>query len=52
MKYYMPPEADEFLHLVKEEFARSFDIEESFISDWLKHHNESKGKNFIRKNFF
>ncbi|MCH9843459.1 MAG: polyprenyl synthetase family protein [Gammaproteobacteria bacterium] len=44
MKYYMPPEADEFLHLVKEEFARSFDIEESFISDWLKHHNESKGK--------
>ena len=44
MKYYMPPEADEFLHLVKEEFARSFDIEESFISDWLKHHNKSKGK--------
>ena len=44
MKYYMPPEADECLHLVKEEFARSFDIEESFISDWLKHHNKSKGK--------
>jgi geranylgeranyl diphosphate synthase type I len=44
MKYYMPPEADEFLHIVKEEFARSFDVKESFISDWLKHHNKSKGK--------
>jgi geranylgeranyl pyrophosphate synthase len=44
MKYHMPPEADEFLHVVKQEFAKSFDVKESFISDWLKHHNESKGK--------
>ena len=44
MKYYMPPEADEFLHVVKQEFAKSFDVKESFISDWLKHHNATKGK--------
>ena len=44
MEYYMPPKADEFLHVVKQEFTKSFDVQESFISDWLKHHNESKGK--------
>ena len=40
----MPPEADEFLHVVKREFAKSFDVKEPFISKWLKHHNDSKGK--------
>ena len=40
----MPPEADEFLHIVKKEFAKSFDVKEPFISKWLKHHNDSKGK--------
>ena len=40
----MPPEADEFLHVVKREFAKSFDVKEPFISEWLKHHNDSKGK--------
>ncbi|MBT5384566.1 MAG: polyprenyl synthetase family protein [Emcibacteraceae bacterium] len=40
----MPPEADEFLHVVKKEFAKSFDVKEPFISKWLKHHNDSKGK--------
>jgi len=41
---FVPPEADEFLDVVKQEFAKSFEIKESFISDWLKHHNNSKGK--------
>lgn len=40
----MPPEADEFLHIVKKEFAKSFDVKEPFISKWLKHHNDSRGK--------
>lgn len=40
----MPPEADEFLHVVKHEFAKSFDVKEPFISEWLQHHNDSKGK--------
>ena len=40
----MPPEADEFLHIVKKEFAKSFEVKEPFISKWLKHHNDSKGK--------
>ena len=40
----MPPEADEFLHVVKKEFAKSFDVREPFISKWLKHHNDSRGK--------
>ena len=40
----MPPEADEFLHIVKKEFAKSFDVNEPFISKWLKHHNDSRGK--------
>jgi geranylgeranyl diphosphate synthase, type I len=44
MKYFMPPEADEFLHVVKKEFAKSFDVREPFISKWLKHHNDSRGK--------
>jgi|TARA_B110000971_G_scaffold136787_1_gene139804 geranylgeranyl diphosphate synthase type I len=41
---FVPPEADEFLGVVKQEFARSFEVKESFISDWLRHHNKSKGK--------
>jgi len=41
---FVPPEADEFLDVVKQEFAKSFEVKESFISDWLKHHNNSKGK--------
>jgi geranylgeranyl diphosphate synthase type I len=40
----VPPEADEFLDVVKQEFAQSFEVKESFISDWLRHHNNSKGK--------
>ena len=43
----MPPEADEFLHVVKKEFAKSFDVNEPFISKWLKHHNDSRG-NWMR----
>ena len=41
---FVPPEADEFLDVVKQEFAQSFEVKESFISDWLRHHNNSKGK--------
>ena len=41
---FVPPEADEFLDVVKQEFAQSFEVKESFISDWLRHHNYSKGK--------
>ena len=43
-KYAMPPEADQFLLEVKEEFAQSFEVKDKFLSGWLKHHNETKGK--------
>ena len=43
-KYAMPPEADQFLVEVKEEFAQSFEVKDKFLSGWLKHHNETKGK--------
>ncbi|MDB4040528.1 polyprenyl synthetase family protein [Methylophilaceae bacterium] len=41
---FVPPEADEFLDVVKQEFSQSFEVQENFISDWLRHHNNSKGK--------
>jgi len=41
---FVPPEANEFLDVVKQEFSQSFEVKESFISDWLRHHNNSKGK--------
>lgn len=41
---FVPPEANEFLDVVTQEFAQSFEVKESFISDWLRHHNNSKGK--------
>jgi geranylgeranyl diphosphate synthase type I len=43
-KYAMPPEADQFLDEVKEEFAQSFEVKDKFLSGWLKHHNVTKGK--------
>ena len=43
-KYAMPPEADQFLVEVKEEFVQSFEVKDKFLSGWLKHHNETKGK--------
>ena len=43
-KYAMPPEADQFLVEVKEEFAQSFEVKDKYLSGWLKHHNETKGK--------
>lgn len=43
-KYAMPPEADQFLLEVQEEFAQSFEVKDKFLSGWLKHHNETKGK--------
>ena len=43
-KYAMPPEADQFLLEVKEEFAQSFEVKDKYLSGWLKHHNETKGK--------
>jgi geranylgeranyl diphosphate synthase, type I len=41
---FVPPEAGEFLDVVKQEFSQSFEVQENFISDWLRHHNNSKGK--------
>tara|TARA_B110000444_G_scaffold259384_1_gene303006 strand:+ start:2135 stop:3091 length:957 start_codon:yes stop_codon:yes gene_type:complete len=42
--YSMPPEADHFLVDVKNEFAQSFEVKDKYLSGWLKHHNETKGK--------
>lgn len=42
--YTMPPEADNFLVDVKNEFAQSFEVKDKYLSGWLKHHNETKGK--------
>lgn len=41
---FVPPEADEFLEKVKNEFAKSFDVDDKFLSSWLTHHGESQGK--------
>ncbi|MBL6726978.1 MAG: polyprenyl synthetase family protein [Methylophilaceae bacterium] len=43
-EFFMPPEADEFLYQVKNEFAASLLVDDSFLSQWLKHHGESQGK--------
>ena len=43
-KYMMPPEADQFLVDVKNEFAQSFEVKDKYLSGWLNHHNETKGK--------
>ena len=40
----MPPEADKFLGNVKNEFAKSFDVDDKFLSSWLSHHGDSQGK--------
>ena len=41
---FVPPEADEFLEKVKNEFVKSFDVDDKFLSSWLTHHGESQGK--------
>jgi len=41
---FTPPEADKFLGAVKIEFAKSFEVEDKFLSAWLNHHGESQGK--------
>ena len=41
---FTPPEADKFLDTVKNEFAKSFEVEDKFLSAWLNHHGESQGK--------
>ena len=41
---FMPPEADKFLGNVKNEFAKSFDVDDKFLSSWLSHHGDSQGK--------
>lgn len=41
---FMPPEADKFLSNVKNEFAKSFDVDDKFLSSWLSHHGDSQGK--------
>ena len=43
-EYVMPPEADQFLDDVMKEFADSFEVKDKYLSGWLKHHNETKGK--------
>ena len=41
---FTPPEANKFLDVVKNEFAKSFEVEDKFLSSWLHHHGESQGK--------
>ena len=41
---FIPPEADEFLENVKNDFAESFNVDDKFLSSWLSHHGESQGK--------
>ena len=41
---FIPPEADKFLENVKNEFAKSFDVDDKYLSAWLSHHGESQGK--------
>jgi|TARA_B100000787_G_C16190879_1_gene297419 geranylgeranyl diphosphate synthase type I len=43
-EFFTPPEADEFLDSVKNEFSKSFEVEDKFLSAWLSHHGESQGK--------
>ena len=42
--FFTPPEADEFLDTVKNDFAKSFEVDDQFLSAWLSHHGESQGK--------
>ena len=41
---FVPPEASEFLEDVKNEFAKSFNVDDKFLSSWLSHHGDSQGK--------
>jgi len=43
-EFFMPPEAEEFLDIVKREFSESLNVEGRHLSQWLKHHGESEGK--------
>ena len=42
--FFVPPETDQFLDKVKIDFAKSFEVEDQFLSAWLSHHGESQGK--------
>jgi geranylgeranyl diphosphate synthase type I len=42
--FFVPPEMDEFLDKVKIDFAKSFEVDDQFLSAWLSHHGESQGK--------
>ena len=42
--FFVPPETDEFLDKVKIDFAKSFEVDDQFLSEWLSHHGESQGK--------
>ena len=42
--FFVPPEADQFLDKVKIDFAKSFEVNDQFLSAWLSHHGESQGK--------
>ena len=42
--FFVPPEADEFLDKVKIDFAKSFEVDDQFLSAWLSHHGDSQGK--------
>ncbi len=43
-RFFNAPEADEFLDTVKNDFAKSFEVDDQFLSEWLSHHGESQGK--------
>ena len=42
--FFVPPEADQFLDKVKIDFAKSFEVNDQFLSAWLSHQGESQGK--------
>ena len=35
--FFVPPETDEFLDKVKIDFAKSFEVDDQFLSEWLSH---------------
>ena len=43
-EFFMPPEAEEFLDIVKKEFSESLSVEGKYLSKWLKHHGETECK--------
>jgi geranylgeranyl diphosphate synthase, type I len=45
-QFFTPPEAEIFLDSVKNEFSKSFEVEDKFLSSWLNHHGETQGKWF------